>query len=723
MKIDFSRRYLVAIMTTGLGLVLVLSIFSYWSGLQYRKTEKWRNHSEEVIALLNEVQMQVERAETAQRGFIITEAIEFLDPFAEAINSIEEDMNQLLSLVSDNAIQKEILNDLLEILKKKISTLEVGVLKTRQGLNRQSIELVRSGKGRILMEQAREKFSLVRRNEIELLRSRSQQAEASFNRAGVLVTGGLTFSFFLLLYATFALRAEILRRSSIQKELVAAEAKAQENSALKSMFLANMSHEIRTPLNGIIGMTKLLLGTRLTSEQKEYARTVEDSSLTLLTLINEILDLSKIESGKLQIEEIHFEMRSLVASIKSLIEVIAKAKGIPLKLNIDNSLPDMYLGDPLRLRQVILNLLNNAVKFSSSGHIKLNITLKDEQNSLAIVEFEVIDEGPGMDEKTIQKLFQNFSQGDESMTRKFGGTGLGLAISKQLVEAMGGKIKVESTLGKGSNFSFHLPLRIAKFSEIHISEDRHPADSFTPIEANILVAEDNLTNQKVISAMLKLMGCHFKVVKDGVEALEALYVEHFDLVLMDGQMPRLDGFETTIQIRSQQSDVLNHDIPVIAVTANAIKGDLEKCLSVGMNDYVSKPISQSDLRHKIEKWIASGARSIDPAAITKLKELSDPENDLVQKVREEFMSSGPDVIATLRGMAQENKLTELVNLAHHFKSTCANIGAIRMREVLIRLEKSDSNPQPISVLISLIDVLEREFNRAIIEFENDYTHS
>lgn len=404
-----------------------------------------------------------------------------------------------------------------------------------------------------------------------------------------------------LVYAT---ARDVTQRIQHEQELTAARQEAEEANLAKSRFLSIMSHEIRTPMNGLIGLIQLLLKTELTAQQRTLASNAINAGKELVQLLNSILDLSKIESNRMETECSNFGLRHTLEEAISLMEAAARDKGLQVSLSIPEEVPDLVQGDSGILRQVLVNLLSNAIKFTHTGEITISVGLVAEDQHQAKLQFEVRDTGIGLSADNLTRIFEPFTQADSSTTRQYGGTGLGLTICKRLVELMGGDIWVESTEGCGSTFRFSLVISKQQAESDLLQNSVSSGDESAGYGngRRILLAEDDQRSRQIVQEMLEMYGWQVDTADNGTKVVQTMYRHEYDLILMDCMMPGMDGYEATRIIRDPSSAVRQHDIPIIALTGNTMREDVKQCLETGMNDHLQKPLFIDDLLKMLKKW-------------------------------------------------------------------------------------------------------------------------
>jgi signal transduction histidine kinase/CheY-like chemotaxis protein len=508
------------------------------------------------------------------------------------------------------------------------------------------------------------------------------------------------------------LKDDELRRS--YESLLIATVAAQDAKKIKEQFIANMSHEIRTPMNAILGMLRLCLQTELNDKQRQYIEKISLASQGLQNIVNDILDFSQIEAGNLSLTLAPFELQASLDILDASAWYIAQSKHLDFTISVGPDVPQYLVGDSIRLGQVLLNLTSNSVKFTATGSVSVFVSLREATAEEVELEFEVHDTGIGLSPEQTQGLFSGFSQVDMSTTRKFGGTGLGLAISKRLVELMGGRLWVESSIGVGSIFFFtaYFGRRDVQQS-IQITKDEEAQIEGGALQGmRILVAEDNEFNQDVIREILEQWGVEVSISGNGFEALQQLTEESYDIVLMDVQMPLMDGYEATRKIRATPSLAGQC---VIAITANVLLEDRQRCMEAGMNDVEPKPIEQSHLYQTLVHWVPE----VDPIDLTVLRRLLKDDSIKVKKFAEKFLQASRTVLAEMLAAQESGDLATLSRLGHKHKSASASVGAVGLVALCLALEdvqNSGSDDEQVGLLLAQI---QNSVDRVALQLESE----
>ncbi|MEK6783095.1 MAG: ATP-binding protein [Bacteroidota bacterium] len=517
---------------------------------------------------------------------------------------------------------------------------------------------------------------------------------------------------------------DITQRKKDAEELLQAQ-------KTKDQFLANISHEIRTPLNGIAGMVTLLSQNPNREEQITYLNAIKSASDNLKVIINDILDLASIESGKLKFERIGFNMKEALASLINMFIVQAKEKGITISNQITKEADKILIGDPVRLNQILINLISNALKFTHRGSIKLNCSIERQEKHKCYVRFEVLDTGIGIPFDKLTTIFESFSQADASVTRKYGGTGLGLTIVKQLVELQQGNITVKSEVDKGSSFVVIIPYEIGSQASIkQVSNQSRKSKSYRDSlkKLNILLVEDNDINRLYAINILKAWECSVETAENGYVAVEKLKITSFDIVLMDIQMPVMDGFVATKAIRSGER--ANREIPIIALTANTSKKDVEKCLAAGMNDCISKPFTPDDLLRVLIKY---GNRKSIPGKVASandpnfqigsssavdliyLKKISKNNPEFIKEMVDAFLEIMPNTIDEIRNLALSNAWEGVARATHKIRPSLTLMGMTSAKELSIQIENNANSKSQRTLVLSQVEDFCRMLEGALLE--------
>ena len=528
------------------------------------------------------------------------------------------------------------------------------------------------------------------------------------------------------LIGSIGIHLDITVQKRLEHDLKEAKLQAEKSAEAKELFLANMSHEIRTPMNAIMGMSQQLYKTTLTSRQSTFLHAILHSAEHLLVIINDILDISKIEAGKLNLEAIGFSMQESVQGALEVMQHKAEEKGLVLKAVIDEAVNEVLIGDPHRFKQVLLNMISNSIKFTEKGSVTIGCSVLATAAGRQTIQITVRDTGIGMDEAYLGQLFNKFSQEDDSVARKYGGTGLGMSICKKLIELMDGRIEVSSKKNEGTAITFILPFQTGNQSDLPAKEEM-VFNSSLLAGCRILLVEDNEMNRLVATTTLEHYSVELQEAVNGEEAIRMLKNAHFDLVLMDVQMPVMNGIEATHAIRRD----ISATIPIIALTANAIKGESDKCIAAGMNAYISKPFQEQVLVRTICSLLGkeTGAAIPEKPAPTsaealfdleQLRQISHGDEKFIAKMVAMFVQTAPASIAAMKSALQTNDFAKVKSIAHGLKPSIDSFGIVSMKTRIRDIESFPFETNALGQLHQLIDESNSIISNVIISFQKQF---
>lgn len=594
---------IISRVTVGFGLAVslmaVVGVFSYLSIMGQIQASDDVERTNETIEKLEEIFSLIKDVESGTRVYVITGEEGYLEPFHLALKELPAKIEHLKHILSSNPGQQKRYDDLIRLIDSKIEWQRHNIV-LRNDFGFEAVqEAVATGRGRVIMEDLRKLVSEMKKEEYDMLSLHIKRADSTASKTIYLIVFGSVSSFFIVVAAVLMIRRDVKKRMEIEKDLREAKLSAEEANRAKSDFLANVSHEIRTPMNAIIGMADLLSETPLNEEQKKYVEVFRRAGDNLLSLINDVLDLSKVEAGKLELEQINFDPGKVIKNVVEMLGVRAREKGVSLSFDVNPDVPISVRGDRHRLRQILINLIGNAVKFTEEkGEVVVGIKRKAEGGSDELL-FYVRDTGIGIPPDKLETIFEPFSQAHSSTTRLYGGTGLGLVISKRIIEMMDGRIWVESRLGEGSTFYF-----TARFAA-PIQEGPKKEEAPIPItrkSLSILLVDDSEDNRLLIQAYLKKTGHTVDTAENGEMAVNKFKSGRYDLVLMDMRMPVMDGYAATSDIRRWESETGRTPAPIIALTAYASGEDAEKSLKAGCTAHIPKPVKKAELLEAIGRY-------------------------------------------------------------------------------------------------------------------------
>jgi signal transduction histidine kinase/DNA-binding response OmpR family regulator len=701
------KYYLLGLFVIGLVLFIVLQ---FNSAQNIRKLISGNEKLLDELNVKNELQKlqtNIAKTDSKVRGTVISQDTLNITGIEAEVAVIKADLGEINKLVLNDSTEK-LLTQLNYLVDEK-NNFNVAVLDSFYLKGKWSAErMINAQKGKRLGEAINvilHALDSTRQTEVNrtthLIDTSGQKA---LNWGTIMLFFACLSSLLSFLYIT----SRIYKQEQLIEALDHSQQQEKKLTVVKDQFLANMSHEIRTPMNAVLGFTHLLQQQPLNEKSREYVASIQHAGENLLDIINDILDISKIESGMMRLEPVSFSLRGMMHSLQLMFQPKAQEKLLDLNVHIDAGVPDILYGDVMRLTQVLVNLINNAIKFTPQGHVIVRVSPVNGNESGVRLLFTVADTGIGISQNKLANIFDRFNQAEADITRKYGGTGLGLTIVKQLVELQHGTIRVESEPGKGSTFLVELPYTQGELLAEGTDHSGYSQEHFTlPQQPDIrlLVAEDNRMNQNLLRHLLGNRQLHYQLVANGQEALNALSKQHFDLILMDIQMPEMDGYTATRKIREE----LHSNIPIVAMTAHAMAGEKEKCLQAGMNEYLAKPIREEELyrmiqvftgksstpehyvhQHQHNGYPYNGETSL--VQLEYLQQLSRGDKAFEQNMLTQFVTQLPEDLSMLKKAIDEEAATDIRRTAHTLKTTISFIGLeTHLYPILESLERVEVN--------------------------------
>jgi len=708
------KYYLLGLFILGLVLFIVLQ---FNSAQNIRKLISGNEKLLDELNVKNELQKlqtSIAKTDSKVRGAVISQDTLNITGIEAEVALIKADLREINKLVSNDSTEK-LLTQLNYLVEEK-NQLNIAILDTFYTKGKWPAEkIINAQKGKRLGDAINVILHALDSTRQTEVNHTTHMIDTSGQKALNWGTIMLFFACLSSLLSFLYITSRIYKQEHLIEALDKSRQQEKKLTVVKDQFLANMSHEIRTPMNAVLGFTHLLQQQPMNEKSREYVTAIQHAGENLLEIINDILDISKIESGMMRLEPVSFSLRGMLHSMELMFQPKALEKKLELSFSIDTHVPDILYGDVMRLTQVLVNLVNNAIKFTPRGKVQVKVSEVSAESGVRLL-FTVSDTGIGISPDKLPAIFDRFNQAEADITRKFGGTGLGLTIVRQLVELQHGNITVESEPGKGSTFKVELPYTLGELLPDSGENYTYSQDNFAlPQQPDIrlLVAEDNKMNQNLLKHLLGNRQLHYQLVNNGQEALSALSKQHFDLVLMDLQMPEMDGYTATRKIREE----LQSNIPIIAMTAHAMSGEKEKCLQAGMNEYLSKPIREGELYRMIQVFTGKSstpelyARHNGHSAIHNgnsnghaaeqetpliqleyLHQLSMGDKAFEQNMLQQFVTQLPEDLSLLKKAIDEGSVTAIRSTAHNIKTTISFIGLeTTLYPMLEPLEDLDSN--------------------------------